>query len=34
MPPVPVRIEVETKWGLVIAHLLRVRPAPAVIAQP
>ena len=25
----PVRIEVETKWGLVIAHLLRARPAPA-----
>ncbi len=29
MPPVPVSIEVETKWGLVIAHLLRARPAPA-----
>jgi len=23
------RIEVETRWGLVIAHLTRVRKAPA-----
>lgn len=27
MPPVPVRVEVETRWGLVIGHLMRVRPA-------
>jgi hypothetical protein len=29
LPPVPVRIELETRWGLVIAHLIRVRAAPA-----
>jgi len=29
LPPVPVRIELETRWGLVIAHLMRVRAAPA-----
>lgn len=29
VPPAPMRIEVETRWGLVIAHLTRVRKAPA-----
>ena len=29
VPPAPMRIEVETRWGLVIAHLTRVRQAPA-----
>ncbi len=33
LPLAPMRIEVETKWGLVIAHLLRVRPAPAGAPQ-
>ncbi len=33
MPPVPMRIEVETRWALVIAHLMRVRRAPAGVAQ-
>ncbi len=28
MPPVPVRIEVDTRWGLMIAHLTGVRRAP------
>jgi hypothetical protein len=37
MPPLPMRVEIDTRWGLIIAHLLRVRgvpsdvtPAPAI----
>ncbi len=29
MPPVPIRVEVETRWGLIVGHLVKVRPAPA-----
>ncbi len=33
MPPVPVRVEVETKWGMIMAHLIGVRPGLAGEAE-
>ncbi len=28
MPPLPMRVEIDTRWGLIIAHLMRVRRVP------